>query len=216
MTTSFSFTMQRLTWQALRYVDAPRAPPGTIKEHLANPRKPHNTDKYNDRVNTLLLVATLVATVTFAAAFTMPGGYNGPGGMATFLEQHMFQVFVISNTIAIYSAITVVVALIWAQLGDLNLIVAAFKFAVPILGISITMVSVAFMVGNYLVLRNLNWLAYLVLVIGSFFLVTLLLLFSPLCLPSSAHNRVSRYILYYPFLLLIKVTRSDINDREEK
>jgi len=44
------------------------------------------TDKYNERIGTLLLVATLVATIIFAAAFNMSGGYNGPRGVATFLE----------------------------------------------------------------------------------------------------------------------------------
>ena len=185
-------------------------------QNMMHPLKLHSEDKYKDRVGTLLLVATLVATVTFAAAFTVPGGYNGSGGVATFLEKQMFQVFVICNTIAMYSAIAVVVTLIWAQLGDLNLIIAAFKLAVPIFGLALTMVSVAFMVGNYLVLRNLNWLAYLVLIIGSFVHLTLLILFSPLCFPSSLHHRFLRYILYYPFCLLIKVTRSDTDDRKEE
>ena len=127
----------------------------------------------------------------------------------------MFQVFVICNTIAMYSAITVV-ALIWAQLDDLNLVIATLKFTVPIFGLALTMVCVGFMAGNYLVLRNLNWLAYLVLIIGTFFLLTLSMLFFPLCLPSSTHHVIPRCILYYPFLLWIKVTRSDIDDREEK
>ncbi|KAM4111071.1 hypothetical protein ACJW30_05G040500 [Castanea mollissima] len=207
---------EQLTRQALRYAGAPRAPRSSTSKNMQimMPHMKLHSDK--DRVGTLLLVAALVATVTFAAAFTVPGGYNGSGGVATFLEKQMFQVFVICNTIAMYSAIAVVVTLIWAQLGDLNLVIAALKFAVPIFGLALTMVSVAFMVGNYLVLRNLNWLAYLVLIIGSFVHLTLLIVFSPLCFPSSLHRRFLRYILYYPFCLLIKVTRSDTDDRKEE
>ncbi|XP_075666932.1 protein ACCELERATED CELL DEATH 6-like [Castanea sativa] len=207
---------EQLTRQALRYAGAPRAPRSSTSKNMQimMPHMKLHSDK--DRVGTLLLVAALVATVTFAAAFTVPGGYNGFGGVATFLEKQMFQVFVICNTIAMYSAIAVVVTLIWAQLGDLNFIIAALKFAVPIFGLALTMVSVAFMVGNYLVLRNLNWLAYLVLIIGSFVHLTLLILFSPLCFPSSLHRRFLRYILHYPFCLLIKVTRSDTDDRKEE
>ena len=108
--------------------------------------------------------------------------------MATFLEKHMFHVFIISNAVAMYSAIIVVVALIWAQLGDLNLVIAAFQFCVPILGLALTMVSIAFMAGNYLVLRNLNWLVYLVSTIGSFFLITLFILFLSLFITSSASH----------------------------
>lgn len=136
MTKSFWFTMQRLTWLALRYAGAPQGPPQRIST-VENRQGLElgeilSTDKYKDRVDTLLLVATLVVTVTFAAAFTMPGSYNNTGSMATFLEKHMFHVFVISNSMATYSAIIVVVTLIWAQIGDLNLVIAAFKFSVPI------------------------------------------------------------------------------------
>ncbi|KAF3946607.1 hypothetical protein CMV_027146 [Castanea mollissima] len=202
---------EQLTWEALRYVSGPRETPQSL-----NVGKTLSADKYKERTDTLLLVATLVATVTFAAAFTMPGGYNGPGGMATFLEKPMFGVFVISNTIAMYSAITAVIGLIWAHLGDLKLFIAAYKFSLPILGLAITMVTLAFMAGNYLVLRDLNWLAYLVLSIGSFFVFTLSIIFFPLFLPNSSPHPIIRCLLRYPFYLLIMFTRCDTDDREEE
>ncbi|XP_030923424.1 protein ACCELERATED CELL DEATH 6-like [Quercus lobata] len=191
----------QLTWEALRYVSGPTETPQSPKVG-----KTLSADKYKERTETLSLVATLVATVTFAAAFTMPGGYNGPGGMATFLEKPMFQAFVISNTVAMYSAITAVIALIWAHLGGLKLFIAAYKFSLPILGLAITMASLAFMAGNYLVLRDLNWLAYLVLSIGSFFYFTLSTIFFLLFFPNSSPNPIIRYLLRYPFYLLIMVT----------
>ncbi|XP_075665022.1 protein ACCELERATED CELL DEATH 6-like [Castanea sativa] len=202
---------EQLTWEALRYVSGPRETPQSSKVG-----KTLSADKYKERTDSLLLVATLVATVTFAAAFTMPGGYNGPGGMATFLEKPMFQVFVISNTIAMYSAITAVIGLIWAHLGDFKLFIAAYEFSLPILGLAITMVTLAFMAGNYLVLRDLNWLAYLVLSIGSFFLFTLSITFFPLFLPNSSPHPIIRCLLRYPFYLLIMFTRCDTDDREEE
>ena len=106
MTKFLSFTMQRFTWEALRYVSGPRAPP---PRRVSREQQQYlmlgmtlSTDKYKDRTGTLLLVATLVATVTFAAAFTMPGGHKESGGMAKFLGKPMFHVFVISNSIAMY------------------------------------------------------------------------------------------------------------------
>lgn len=89
-----------------------------------------NKKSYKDRVNTLLVVTTLVATVTFAAGFTMPGGYNNSGprdGKAILLTQLMFQVFVICNTMAMYSSVLVAVTLIWAQLGDIILVFTALR-----------------------------------------------------------------------------------------
>ncbi|KAK4592416.1 hypothetical protein RGQ29_016812 [Quercus rubra] len=210
---------ERFTWEALRYVSGPRAPSRCVSGEIPQYSKDGmnlSADEYKGRTETLLLVATLVATVTFTAAFTMPGGYKESGGMAKFLEKPMFHVFVISNSIAMYSAITAVVTLIWAHLDDLNLSIAAYEFSVPFLGLAITMVSLAFMAGNYLVLRDLNWLAYLVLSIGSFFLFTLSIIFFPLCLPNSAPHPIISYILRYPFHLLIKFTGCDTDDREEE
>ncbi|KAA8525053.1 hypothetical protein F0562_011453 [Nyssa sinensis] len=182
-------------------------------------RNKSSVENYKDRVNTLLLVAILVVTVTFAAGFTMPGGYNGSDpnkGLATMFEKRAFHVFLISNTIAMCSSMAVAVVLIWAQLGDVSLIIVSMKLALPLLGIALTMVSLAFMTGVYLVVSQQTWLAIFILIIGSLFLLTVMVLFVPLFLPSSLNHHVLRYIFYYPFYILVLVTESNADENSTK
>ncbi|GAB2300200.1 hypothetical protein Dimus_034239 [Dionaea muscipula] len=196
---------ERLTKLVVTYAGAPRAPhPYKMnkKSMLAN------FEGYKDRVNTLLLVATLVVTVTFAAGITVPGGYKGSDpyeGMATLVKRSSFHVFMISNTVAMFTAVLVAVTLIWAQLGDLKLVLFSLNFAVPMLGISLSMMSIAFMVGTNLVVSNLHWLGVVMLVMGSVFLIMILLFFIPLHSPNmgSMGGWISRYASYIPLCLML-------------
>lgn len=91
-------------------------------------------DKYKDNVNALLLVATLVATVTFAAGFTIPGGFSSSPpnmAMAILANELDFCYFLVCNTLAMQCSVVTIVALIWAQLGDPELIHKAFHLAMP-------------------------------------------------------------------------------------
>lgn len=218
----------RLTWMALRYIDAPQSSQSTRKSYVQRKeeeeeeryqktgqrkqRKKENgkrqLDSYKDRIDTLLLVATLVATVTFAAGFTLPGGYKQDGpqiGMTVLAHTWAFQVFVICNTAAMYSSILAVVTLIWAHMGDLKLVLVSLRFALPVLGFSLAMMSLAFMMGVHVVLSNQPWLSYVVLGIGSIFLAVVLIFFIPLYNPSYIRNPVVRFFFSGTFLLLLIV-----------
>lgn len=86
----------------------------------------------------------------------------------------------------------------------------------PLLGIALTMFSLAFMAGVYVVVSNLCWLATFVLVIGVLFLYTVLILFIPLFLPTT-RRPTFRYITYYPFYLLALLAAGSHNhDQEEE
>lgn len=50
-------------------------------------------------------VAALVVTITFAAAFTIPGG-NNDKGIPIFLDNNFFMVFIVSDSISLFSAVT--------------------------------------------------------------------------------------------------------------
>ncbi|KAM7462928.1 hypothetical protein LguiA_031049 [Lonicera macranthoides] len=67
-------------------------------------------------VNNHIIVAALIVTVTFAAGFTMPGGYIGSGsenqGIAFLLTSSIaFQVYIISDTLALIISITALLLL---------------------------------------------------------------------------------------------------------
>lgn len=140
-----------------------------------------------DQINIRLLVATLVATVTFAAGFTLPSGYNASSdphpGTATLLHDGVFQLFVISNTLAMYSSIHAVAVLLWGHITYLYIAELAYFAAGPILLTSLTSMSVAFMAATIVAVGKLTWLALIVLSIGVVCLATLLLDLAGLVFP---------------------------------
>lgn len=175
-----------------------------------------DADSHRQTVNNLLLVSTLVATVTFAAGFTVPGGYKNSGrdeGMATLVTDWPFKTFLICNTIAMYSSITGAISLLWAQTGDMSY--ASARFGLPILGVALSMMFMAFMAGVALVTSNLIWLSIFVAITGSIFLVIISALLVPLIVPISSKNRITRFILYCIFRLLLSVTRYDDDDDDD-
>ncbi|EYU26167.1 hypothetical protein MIMGU_mgv1a003623mg [Erythranthe guttata] len=199
---------QRLTWAALKAGGTPHSPTRKTTIGRQDPKKSSNKDNYKERVNTLLLVATLVATITFAAGFTVPGGYNTDTGMATMLRDKGFNIFIFCDAIAMYSSIVVAVTLIWAQLGDIKLALNALTLAVPLLGIALCMMSIAFTAGVFVVVSKLRWLSTAILVMATVFLVIMFIILAPMCGSHTSSNRIVRYLSYYPFYLLILASSS--------
>ncbi|CAG7908978.1 unnamed protein product [Brassica rapa] len=204
---------ERLTWMALVCVGTPRAlklmpydsflAPGP-QEGIIQSNEMPSAKKYKDRVNTLLLLAILVATVAFSAAFSVTKVPEG--------ETHWYKVFVVSNTIAMYSSVLTTVALIWAQLGDLVLILNVFKFVLPLLGIALISMSFAFLAGMLVVVGNQLWLSVLLLASGGVFLGMLFLLVVPFVCPYTSRPSFFRYVLRYPFYLLLMLIVWDDTD----
>ncbi|CAA2995777.1 ACCELERATED CELL DEATH 6 [Olea europaea subsp. europaea] len=202
-------SFQKLTWMALRVIRAPQARQtknfSGISFRVGNQTE---KERWNDKINVILLMATVVATVTFTAGFTIPGGYNNTNpeqGIATMLEKVKFQEFVICDILAMYSSIIVAVILLWTQLGDTNSKHVALKLAVPLLGIALAMMSIAFMAGVYLVVSKLSWLANVVLFMGTIYVIALAVLLIPLCFIGLSNCRVYYYIYYYPLVLVLYI-----------
>ncbi|XP_042496827.1 protein ACCELERATED CELL DEATH 6-like [Macadamia integrifolia] len=215
---------------ALRIINAPSGQPSPIIEDKTStednrgsvrpsPIIEDNTSKdiqniknYKGRFDTLVLVATLIFTVTFTAGFTAPGGFNSDGpykGMATLFRKPLFDLFVICNTMAFYLSIVIVVNNICAQLADIHVFILAAKFSSPLLGLALIMTAVAFAAGLYSVILKLQWLAVLVLVIGSFFLFYMVYFLLLINVPHKFSYLVPRCHMSWRFYLFIcKIDRT--------
>ncbi|KAK2970548.1 hypothetical protein RJ640_008672 [Escallonia rubra] len=196
--------VKRLTWMALKIAGAPRSKGPKIKNSVHEQTQMENC---RDKVNFILVVAMLVAAVTFAAGFTIPGGYNNNSnpnqGNTTMLKKVKFQIYVISNTVAMHSSIIVAVTLLWAELGDSSSMHVALKFAIPLLGIALFMMSMTFMAGVYLIVSTLSWLANVIQFTSFIFVFILVLLYVPLCFLGSSNYHIFHRFSYYPFRLML-------------
>ncbi|KAL6327291.1 hypothetical protein AAG906_018591 [Vitis piasezkii] len=90
-------------------------------------------------------VAALIVTIMFAVAFTIPGGNNDKGA-PIFLDDPLFMVFIISDSISLFSATTSVLMF----LGILTSVYAENKFLTRlptklIIGLSALFISIAAM-----------------------------------------------------------------------
>lgn len=184
--------------------------PRALTGNTLGTTKTHRIDAFERQVNFLLLVSILIATVTYAAGFTVPGGYNSSDddrnntpGLATMLRHMAFQVFVLTDVLAMYSALTAAVVLGWALSFDFVLVVKALHLALPLFGGALMMMCIAFTAGIYLVVHDVWWLRTGVLIMGIHFVIKLVLLGLPLCFPVSSPNLFLRYISYYPFYFLV-------------
>ncbi|KAL6343148.1 hypothetical protein AAG906_020937 [Vitis piasezkii] len=59
---------------------------------------------------THLIVSALITTVTFAAGFTLPGGYKEDDGKAILSKKAAFRAFVVTDTIAMVSSLSMAIA----------------------------------------------------------------------------------------------------------
>ncbi|TQE03225.1 hypothetical protein C1H46_011126 [Malus baccata] len=206
---------RKLTLMALNLANAPRSEERTVSKETQDsvPKSLHNSDNLmfsKESVNTLLLVSTLVVGITFAQGFTVPGGYSDTGnnvGTPNFLPHSLFRIFLICNTVAMCGSITASIALMWAQTYDPSIIYAAMRFTLPVLGVTLTMMSSSFLAGVALTVYHVLWLRIFVYALGLSFTVFIVGLLAPLIdVPVSYETIPTRAILFVCFDLLVFVS----------
>nr|KYP39981.1 Ankyrin repeat-containing protein At3g12360 family [Cajanus cajan] len=161
--------------------------------------KGSETEPYKDRVESLQVVSTLIVTASVAACLAVPGEADGA---ANNIKHAMFHFFIFSITISLFSSMSATIILFWTRLGVLELLVCGLDCVLPLLGVSLISLSLAFMSGLYTVISEKTWLATTFLVISLIFVVVLSFLYILLFFPSKSTKKPLRYISFYPFLFL--------------
>ncbi|KAF8034610.1 hypothetical protein BT93_C0804 [Corymbia citriodora subsp. variegata] len=153
-----------------------------------------------DQVDTLLLVATLVATVTFTAGFTLPGGYNAFNdrhpGTATMLHNRVFQVFIITDMLAMYSSILAAVGLLWGHSSDSNIAEDAYLLAGLQLLMALAFMTVAFCAAVTVAVSKLIWLTSVVVYMTWAYLSMCVMVLTAFIFPYSPPAKLLLFIYY--------------------
>ncbi|XP_058099007.1 ankyrin repeat-containing protein ITN1-like [Magnolia sinica] len=128
-------------------------------------RKLHR-EGINNATNSVTVVAVLFATVAFAAIFTVPGG-NDDSGVAVAVKSTSFKIFFISNAIALFTSLAVVLVQITLVRGETKSERRVVEVINKLMWLASIFTTVEFIASSYIVVgRHRAWAAILVTVIG--------------------------------------------------
>ncbi|XXG72594.1 hypothetical protein AAC387_Pa07g1657 [Persea americana] len=129
-----------------------------------------SSSELRSSANTISVVAALIATVTFAAAFTFPGGYkdNDPGeGLPVFIRRAALKAFVLSDTLAFCSSLTVAFLMVYTMNREQAVLVLTMLVSIVLLWVAVSGTVIAFASALYVVLSYQSlWLAIAVICVG--------------------------------------------------
>ncbi|KAL8217023.1 hypothetical protein R6Q57_023860 [Mikania cordata] len=155
-------------------------------------RKLHR-EGINNATNSVTVVAVLFATVAFAAIFTVPGG-DDVNGTAVMAHSLSFQVFFISNAVALFTSLAVVVVQITVVVrGEIKSERRVVGVINKLMWLASVCTTVAFISSSYIVMgRHHRWTAIMVTVFGAVTMAGVLGVMTYYVLKSKKLRRVRR------------------------
>ena len=154
-----------------------------------------------DTANYCMLVATLIATVVFATIFTIPGGSNQETDNLILLKSNWFNVFFISNAIALcFSSMSIVIFLSiltsrYTEEEFLKSLPSKLVFGLATLFISMAGMMVAFSAACFLVYKNVKaWAPIVVITLASIPIIWSVLLHHKLWVDTLLSTYNSRFL----------------------
>ncbi|KAJ8630266.1 hypothetical protein MRB53_023589 [Persea americana] len=144
--------MQILIYKALTQLGGKRSLRRTDKGY----REPR-IESYKGVSSAISTVAGLIIAASFAAAFAISNAYNGDRsstGKAALARKPLIWFFVITDSLALFSSISVALLLFFAGIGDYDLLIAAVSISLKLMAISLISLTLTFLLGLSLVLSQ--------------------------------------------------------------
>ncbi|ONI18753.1 hypothetical protein PRUPE_3G236600 [Prunus persica] len=118
------------------------------------------------------VVGALIVTIMFAAAFTVPGGSNQDTGFPIFLGKKFFRVFLISDSISLFSSTTSVMIFLgiltsrYAEDDFLRSLPTKMLLGLFTLFLSIAAMMVAFSSTLFILLEGESWVSFPIILLA--------------------------------------------------
>ncbi|XP_021812521.1 ankyrin repeat-containing protein NPR4-like [Prunus avium] len=119
------------------------------------------------------VVGALIITIMFASVFSVPGGNNGETGLPIFLNRKLFMVFIVSDSISLFSSTTSVLMFLgiltsrYAEDDFLKSLPTKMIIGLSTLFISIAAMMVAFSSALFIMIHEQLWIVIPIIFLAS-------------------------------------------------
>ncbi|PRQ21770.1 putative PGG domain-containing protein [Rosa chinensis] len=149
-----------------------------------------------ETANSCTLIGALIVTIMFAAAFTLPGGNNDNTGLPLLQNNRLFKVFIVSDTISLFSSTTAVITFLgiltsrYAEQDFLKYLHTMMRTGVFTLFFSIATMMIAFSCALAIMLDKEAWIVIPSILLASVPLISFVWWLFPLLVDifKSAHG----------------------------